>query len=162
VGWREFEGRERESGPLSKAKGWTGGQEVPISAVAKPAGISEETQGAAAEVMGLPGQAGWHAVGSEQASGKRAMACAGRAAVERTQTQDETPATLARQDWRRADGSAQRMGPEQKDGRQPLRRQRVERHEHGCDGRSLPAVRPPDLARRRRGQTVPTIIGEAN
>lgn len=90
------------------------------------------------------------------------MACTGRAAVKRAQTQDETPAALARQDRRRADGSAQRMGPEQEDGRQPLRRQRVERHEHGCDGRSLPAVRPPDLVRRRRGQTVPAVTGEAN
>lgn len=162
MAWREFEDRDWKSGPLSKAKRRTGRQEFAIAAVAQPVRLCEDPQGSAAQVVGLPGRTRRHAVGAEQPLGEYAMAGAGRAAVECAQTKDHASAAFARKDRRRVHRSALRMSPEQEHGRKPLRRPLIDRHEHGRDSCSLAPVRPPDLARRRRGQTVPAVTGEAN
>lgn len=108
--------------------------------------------------MRLPGRTGWDAVCTEEALSEGALAHSGRATIECAQHEDKTPAALARQDRRRADGSAQRMGPEQEDHREPLRRELVDRHEDGADGRVLTSLRPPELARVPKRQTMLAVI----
>lgn len=108
--------------------------------------------------MRLPGRTDWDAVCAEEALSKHALAGSGRAAIECAQHEDETPATLPRQDRRRTDWFAQRMGPEQEDDREPLRRELVDRHKDGADGRVLTSIRSPELARVLTRQTMLAVI----
>ncbi len=50
------------------------------------------------------------------------------------------------------------MGPEQEDDREPLRRELVDRHEDGADGRVLTSIRSPELARVLTCQTMLAVI----